>query len=700
MTKTARFLIAAALVSLPMGQAHSETFVSGYSALGTYLAARQAQSLRDTTAANELLKSALERDPGNSSLLGQAFVTEVVGGDWTRAVNYARRASASDPGNQLARLVLGVDAFKSGRLADADKQFSQTGNTPLAVMARAWVVSARGDTKAALALLSDIKDANWIGFYAKYQSALLSDVAGDGPGAAKLFESLFRAEPGTINVALGYMRHASHFGDNKLAADIASQHSAAARTQHPMVEEARDEIAKGKALDLDVRSAADGLASVFYGFSQAINGQGGVDLAQIYAQLALQLRPNDPLATVQLAAIFEQLRQYDTAIDLYRKLPAGSPLQFDAKVRQGLNLNALDKTEEAKAALKAIAEPGTVDPAAAAKARSDLHAEIEAADGVAFRDKGGRVVKLQGWLAQLGYSGGGTDGNFGSGTRDALTKLQKDAGLQPTGQLGPQTRKAMEEKLAALTPPPARPLTVERQIDLYQTIGNMLRGRKLFSEAVDYYSKSIALVSKPERDNWDQFYSRAVCYERLGQWSKAEPDFRKALELSANEPLILNYLGYSWVDRNEHVAEALELIKKAVSLKPDDGYYIDSLGWAYFRLGRFDEAVEQLERAVELKPEDPTINDHLGDAYWRVGRKLEAQYQWSTSLVSKPEAADIPKLQAKMKDGLPADPNAPAPAASIQPAAPAKPVEAAKPVEPAKPAPAKDAPAKDKPKTP
>jgi len=659
MTTSSRFLLAAVLAIASASSARAETVVSGNSALGTYLAARQAQSLRDTPAANVLLKSALDQDPANAALLGQAFVAEVVGGDWARAVDYARRAAAVDQNNQLAHLLLGVDAFKSGRLGEADKHFAQPGNTPIAVMARAWVLGARGDAKGAMALLATIKDSNWIGFFRTYQSALLTDVAGDAAGAAKIYQDLFKAEPATINVALGYARHASHGGDNKLAADILAQHVAVAHVQHPMIEDARDAVTQGKTLELDAKSAADGLASLFYGFSQAINGQGGIDLAQIYAQLALQLRPNDQLTIVQLAAILEQLKQYDGAIALYGKLPPSSPLQFDARVRQGLNLNALDKTEDAKAALMALANPAASDPAAIAKARAELHTQIESLDGVVFHDKGSRVEKLQAWLAKLGLGDGGTDGNFGIGTREALNRLQKEAGLPQSDQLGVQTRKALEDKLAAaLAPVPAKPLTVERQIDLFQTIGNMLRGRKQFAEAADNYSRAIALIPSIGKDNWDQFYSRAVCYERLGQWNQAEADFKKALELNPNEPLILNYLGYSWVDRNQNIAEALELIKKAVSLKPDDGYYIDSLGWAYFRLGRYDEAVQQLERAVELKAEDPTINDHLGDAYWRAGRKLEAKFQWSTSLVSKPEPEEIPKLQAKMKDGLPEDPKA------------------------------------------
>jgi tetratricopeptide (TPR) repeat protein len=659
-----RMLTAALLGLLTLGPALAETPVSGNSTLGTYLSARLAQDLRDTPAANVFLKTALERDPSNPALLGQAFIFEVIGGDWAKAVDYAKRTGATDPNNQLAHLALGVDAFKAGRLGDAEKQFSEPGNTPIAVMARAWVLSAKGDTKAALALLGTINDPNWIGFFRKYQTALLDDISGDTAAAGKLYEELFGSNPATINVALAYARHASHGGNNTLAKEILAKHTAAVRAPHPLIEAADEALRQDRTLALDTTTSTDGLASVFYSFSQAINGQGGIDLALIYSQFALQLRPDDQLTMVQLAAIFEQLKQYDNAIAVYRRLPATSPLQFDVKVREGLNLNALDKTDEAKAALKAIAEPAAPDPVKAAKEASDLHAEIEKLDGLALHGKGERVKRLQGWLDQLGYASGPSDGNFGAGTRDAVVHLQKDAGLPETGQLGPQTRKALEVRLAALAAPQNKPLGTSRQIDLYQTIGNMLRGRKEFAEAADYYTKAIALIGKPSKENWDQFYSRAVCYERMNQWAKAEPDFKTALDLSPDEPLILNYLGYSWVDRNEHIDQALALIKKAVSLKPDDGYYIDSLGWAYFRLGRYDEAVEQLERAVELKAEDPTINDHLGDAYWRAGRHLEAQFQWSTSLTSKPEPAEIPKLQAKMKDGLPPDPKAPPPAAT------------------------------------
>ena len=321
LTQRMLFTIALAALLATTVPARAEVVSDTNSVLGTYLAARLAQDLRDTEAANILLKAALERDPANSKLLEQAFISEVMGGSWPKAVGYAARAVATDPSNHLAHFVLGVDAFKSGRLGEAEKHFAEPGNTPIAVMARAWVLNARKDNKGAYALLDGIADPNWIAFFRRYQSAQLADVNGDSALALKTYEGLFRADPATINVALSYARHLSHTGDNKMSADILTKHLAAARSRHPFVEAANDALARGEKLPLTTHTNAEGLAGVFYGFSQAINGQGGVDLALIYCQLALQLKPDDQLAQTQLAAIYEQLKQYENAIAVYNRLP-------------------------------------------------------------------------------------------------------------------------------------------------------------------------------------------------------------------------------------------------------------------------------------------------------------------------------------------------------------------------------------------
>ena len=132
---------------------------------------------------------------------------------------------------------------------------------------------------------------------------------------------------------------------------------------------------------------------------------------------------------------------------------------------------------------------------------------------------------------------------------------------------------------------------------------------------------------------------------------------RKALEMQPEQPHVLNYLGYSWIDQGVNLDEGMKMIKRAVDQRPDDGYIVDSLGWAFYRIGNYDEAVKNLERAIDLKPEDPTINDHLGDAYWRVGRTLEAKFQWAHARDLKPEPDELPKITAKIDNGLPEDTN-------------------------------------------
>jgi len=187
------------------------------------------------------------------------------------------------------------------------------------------------------------------------------------------------------------------------------------------------------------------------------------------------------------------------------------------------------------------------------------------------------------------------------------------------------------------------------------TLANILRGRKQFAECADEYGKAIADIPVPEKANWVIFYFRGICYERSKQWPLAEADLKKALQLYPHQPLVLNYLGYSWVDQGINLDDGMNMIRRAVEQRPDDGYIVDSLGWANYRIGNYDEAVKDLERAVELKPDDSTINDHLGDAYWRVGRVLEAHFQWSHAKDLKPEPEDLPKIEAKIKGGLPDD---------------------------------------------
>jgi Flp pilus assembly protein TadD len=173
-------------------------------------------------------------------------------------------------------------------------------------------------------------------------------------------------------------------------------------------------------------------------------------------------------------------------------------------------------------------------------------------------------------------------------------------------------------------------------------LGNIERGRKKFADCTTTYSKAVdVLPTAGDKNSWVTYYYRGICEERSKQWSKAEADMRKALEMQPEQPHVLNYLGYSWIDQGINLDEGMKMIKRAVDQRPDDGNY--------------EDAVKNLERAIDLKPEDPTINDHLGDAYWRIGRTLEAKFQWAHARDLKPEAEELPKIEAKIANGLPED---------------------------------------------
>lgn len=187
----------------------------------------------------------------------------------------------------------------------------------------------------------------------------------------------------------------------------------------------------------------------------------------------------------------------------------------------------------------------------------------------------------------------------------------------------------------------------------FLALGSVYSSRMDYRAAANVYDRAVEAIGEPDRADWNIFYQRGIAYERLKEWEKAEPNFFKALDLYPDQPQVLNYLGYSWVDMDRNLERGLELIRKAVELRPSDGYIVDSLGWAYYRLGRYDEAAKELERAVSLMPDDPILNDHLGDAYWRVGRRLEARFQWNHARDLDPEPDLLAEVFKKLKDGLP-----------------------------------------------
>lgn len=529
--------------------------VTSESLLGSYLAGRFAREQRDTTAAADFYSRALSRDPENEVLLEQTFLMEATEGDWGRAVELAQILVGADDKHRMAQLVLGLNSFKTGNYEAAERHFSAAGSGPIgeltASLARAWVKLAIGDVDGALELLNAGKQPEWAQFYLHYHRALIADLGRRPAEARKAFARVFKMDARTPRTAMAYAQHAAKSGNLKLAKSILVQHlSKSPGDGHPTTRDLRDRLNAGEKVPLIVTTVEDGMAEVFYGLGEALTGEGGIGVGALYLQMALYVRPEFPFALAALANVYETTKRHEEAIAIYDRIPPGTPLETSIEIRKAINLNLLERPDEAKALLDRLIE----------KKPDDL-----------------RVL-------------------------DAA--------------------------------------------------GTILRGRKRYEEAISYYDRAIAAIKTPEKRHWTYWYARGTCYERIKKWPLAEADLLKALQLSPDEPLALNYLGYSWIDQDKNLKQGLELIEKAVALKPDDGYIVDSLGWAHYRLGNYEDAVRLLERAVELRPEDPVLNDHLGDALWRVDREREARYQWQHALTLNPEPEDLENIKVKLEHGL------------------------------------------------
>lgn len=532
-----------------------QTIETSRSLVGGYLSGRFAKSQHDIDSAAAFYGSALAHDPENEVLVEQAFLMELSAGAYERASILGEKLVELQPQHRLARMFLGLEAYKKGDLESAERQLKTASSGPIgeltAALLRAWLKVSEKKVSTALDLIDKPKQAEWAQFYLRYHRALIADMAGRQADARIAYQRVFKQDSRTLRTTMAYARHAAHAGDRKLAMSVLREYDRRSSTDpHPLSEELAKQIEGTKPVDLLIDDPTNGMAEVLYGLGEALTTDGGVSIGIIYLQMSLYLSPRQPLALAALAQAYETTRNYSAAIATYDRIPKGTPLQDAIDIRKALGLNLQDKTDEAKTLLDEVAKRSPDD------------------------------------LAPL----------------DAL--------------------------------------------------GNIMRARKRYDEAIGYYTRALKLIGEPEKRHWTFYYSRGTCYERTKQWSKAEADLKKAMQLSPDQPLVLNYLGYSWIDQGRNLREGLKLIKKAVSLKPDDGYIVDSLGWAYYRLGRYKDAVVQLERAVELRPDDPVLNDHLGDALWRVGREREARFQWDQALSLSPEAAEIPKIKKKLADGL------------------------------------------------
>jgi tetratricopeptide (TPR) repeat protein len=419
-----------------------------------------------------------------------------------------------------------------------------------AALLTAWIQFGANEPKAAVETIDRLAGAEWYALFKDSHAGLILDLAGKKSEAAKRFEQSYKLDPNSLRIVEAYGSFLSRTGTKDESLKI-FQTFDKTLPQHPLVVSAMDAIKRGDKLPPLVDGPQTGAAEVLYGLGASLGRRGGEDLGLVYLQLALYLAPQHPLALLSLADLYEAMKKPQLAIKIYEQIPAKSPLKRNADIQLAINLDGIDKTDEAKQRL---------------------------------------------------------------------------------------------DKLIAENP---------KDTEAIMALGNILRGRKQFAECADVYDKGVATVANPEKGNWVLFYFRGICNERAKRWSKAEADLQKALALFPDQPHVLNYLGYSWVDQGINLDEGMRMIRRAVEQRPDDGYIVDSLGWAYYRVGDFENATKHLEKAVELKPEDPTINDHLGDAYWKIGRTLEAQFQWSHARDLKPEPEELVKIEEKLRSGLP-----------------------------------------------
>jgi tetratricopeptide (TPR) repeat protein len=541
----------AAQAPAPSGLSPQE--LSHLTTSGSYLAARHANIERDAPAAAAFYRAALRHDPKNPELLERAFLSVLADGEMDEATRFAERIVQIDKSHRVARLVLGVRALKQRQYQTARQNFAQSTRGPLAdltaTVLSAWTLYGSGETRAAVDTIDRLNGPEWYASFKDLHAGLILDLAGSRKDAGKRLEQAHALDANQIRDVEAYGSWLSRSQNKDEALNVFGAFDKVL-PHHPLIVEAIDRLKAGGKLPPLVDSPQAGAAELLYGIGSALGRQGAEDLGLFYLQLAIYLDPEHPLALLTLADLYENLKKPALALKIYQKVPEHSPLRRNAEIQMAVDLDALDRTDEARKKL---------------------------------------------------------------------------------------------DKLIAERP---------KDLDAIRALGDILRERKQYADCASVYSKGIAAVAQPEKQNWFLFYFRGICYERSKQWPLAEADLKKALELYPDQPHVLNYLGYSWVDQGINLDEGMSMIRRAVEQRPDDGYIVDSLGWAYFRTNNYDEAVKNLERAVELKPEDPTINDHLGDAYWKVGRFLEAAFQWSHARDLKPDADELAQIEAKLKSGL------------------------------------------------
>jgi tetratricopeptide (TPR) repeat protein len=520
---------------------------------GNYLAGRTAGRIRDNLAASDFVSAALGADPGNPVLIERLFQLQLASGEVTKAEATAAQVVAFNSQQRMARIVLGLKEFRAGRYDEARSNFNEAAYTPVgeltSALLSAWSYAGEGAINAAMKELDKLDAQESFTNFKTLHAALIADYLGSNVRADAAYRKSYETAGTSLRVVQAYGNFLERNGRWPEAEKIYQAFISAG--QHNVLIEAA--LAKGSAdkkPEAFITAPGAGAGEALFSLAAAMNSEQSIDVAQLYAQLALSFNADQPVTQSLLGDILTDMKSYQEAINAFEQVPQTSPLRVYADTEIAINLQRLDHNKEAVERLKAV-----------------------------------------------------------------LVKEPKN-------------------------------------LDAWTSLGNIYRVSDDNANATKAYTEAINLLPATSISNWQLYYNRGISFDHLKMYDKSEADFRKALSISGDEPSVLNYLGYSLIDRGQKLDEAIAMVKKAVDLRPNDGYIVDSLGWAYYTMGDYDQAVSYLERAVDLNPADAIIAEHLGDAYWRVGRQNEARFQYQHAKDNSPEPADLKRIDAKLKDGL------------------------------------------------
>ncbi len=524
------------------------------SALGSYLAARHAQKNNDADAAAEFFARALIEDPGNLELLRNAMVSALASGQIDKGLKYASRYYDIEKNAPIATLALASRDVAQSEFIGAMSWLEATEkngyNRYFVPLLEAWVLTGQKRPELVAERLESLEEFSAAATQHAYHVGLISDLLDDPVQAETGYASAVGARQGG---ALRSVLAAGRFYERADRADEARALYDVFQDENPetlFLETALRRLATGATPDRLVSDARAGFAEALHGAATAFFQDNAFQLSQVYAALALHIRPDLDVAHMLLGDIYTTLGNNAMAAESFGAIGDDSPLSWAARLRWASSLDAAEQTEEAVGVLEAMA------------------------------------------------------------------------------------------------------LERPERADALISLGELYRMKERYAEAVDVYDQAFTRVPTIEPRHWTWLYARGMSLERTKQWPRAEKDLLHALELEPDQPLVLNYLGYSWVELGLNLDEARDMIERAVEQRPNDGYIVDSLGWVLYRMGEYADALPHLERAVEIRPSDPVIIDHFGDALWQVGRHEEARFQWRRALSFEPEPDLVELIELKLDGGL------------------------------------------------